>query len=206
MARDNRVISGRKTPKKIIYLACEGGYVGTEGTYIKQLCDKYNCTVLHIYKGSADPVTLANTAIEFSKRNPKRSGENFEVWVVFDNDEPKAVKAAFARVDGYNRFLFKNCIPVRIAFNAPCVEIWGLLCCDVKPKQTSVAVLQGLLKSKMPAYHHERHPRFDFEMMEVGYSGALTTAQSWQISLSGAPEHTAHMFAGIYKLIESIKN
>jgi len=33
MARHNQVILGRRNTKKIIYLACEGGTSGTEGTY-----------------------------------------------------------------------------------------------------------------------------------------------------------------------------
>lgn len=205
MARHNKISPGRKTPKKVIYLACEGGSTGTEGTYIKDLCNKYNCALLSIYKGSVDPVKLANIAVDFASRTPKRPKENFEIWIVFDNDDPKAVKAAFARVDGYNRMPPKNCVPVNIAFNAPCVEVWGLLCCGEKPKQTSTAVMQSALSVKMPAYHHKKSPRFDFDRTEAGCTDALALARSWNLSLAGAAEHTAHLYAGIYKLVESIK-
>lgn len=207
MARNNKIDFGqRKSPKKVIYIACEGGSTGTEGTYIKDLCKKYNCVPQFIYKGSADPATLSNVAVSFSSKNPKRSGENFEIWIVFDNDDIKSVKAAFARVDGYNRFLQKNCVPVNIAFNSPCIEVWGMLCCGKKPKVSTAAVMQGLLKNEMPSYHHERSPRFDFDKMEEGYEEALKIAVAWKNSLGDSPEYSAALFAGIYKLVQSINN
>lgn len=208
MARNYKInFSQRKAPKKVIYLACEGGSTGTEGSYIRDLCAKYNCTLVSntIYKGSADPVTLANAAVDFSSKNQKRPGDNFEIWIVFDNDNQKAAKAAFAIVDGYNRNLKKNCVPVNIAFNAPCIEVWGLLCCGKRPKYSTAAVMQGLLKNEMPAYHHEKSPRFDFEKMEAGVDTALKIAGAWQISLANSPEYSASLFSGIYKLVESIR-
>jgi hypothetical protein len=205
MARNNKINLGRKTPKKVIYLTCEGGTSGTEGAYIRQLCDKHNCSYVFIYKGSADPFTLARNAIDFSKKNPKRLGDNFEIWIVFDNDEPVKVKTAFDKVAEYNSALKKNYMPINIAFNSPCVEIWGLLCCGERPKQTSVVVIQSLLNTKMPMYHHTKTPRFDFDMMESGYANALDIAIAWNVSLGDAPEHSAHLFAGIYKLVKSIK-
>lgn len=159
-----------------------------------------------IYKGSADPVTLANATVDFAKKTPKRPGENFEIWVVFDNDDPIAVKEAFRIIEEYNKFLRKNCVPINIAFNAPCIETWGLLCCGVRPNSENSAVLQKNLSLQMSSYNHQRYPRFDFNKMEEGYEGAVKIAIAWQQSLAGIPEYTATIFAGIYKLVESIKS
>lgn len=203
MGRDREITFRRRTPKKIIYLACEGGTTGTEGAYIKQLCAAYNCTVISIYKGSADPLTLAVTAIRFVSDGPALP-EKSEVWVVFDNDVPKKVKDAFDKISAYMANRNPDAPEINIAFNAPSIETWGLLCCDQKVTEDS-KVNQGKLNNCMPKYHHTKNPRFDFDVMESGYAAALQKAKDWQKSAGDSPEYTCHFFAGIYKLVESIK-
>ena len=203
MGRDSEVDFERNTPNKIIYLACEGGTTGTEGTYIRQLCSRYNCKSIPIYKGSADPVTLADAAIEFIDRDPDMP-DNAEIWVVFDNDIPKKVKEAFEKIDAYNVRKLPSAPQINIAFNAPSIETWGLLCCNQKispdPK-----VNQAKLNTCMKKYNHARNPRFDFDTMELGYDAALKKAKDWKCSANGSPEYTCSLFAGIHRLAESIK-
>ena len=203
MGRNSEVTFRRRIPKKVIYLACEGGTTGTEGTYIKQLCAAYNCTMIPMYKGSADPLTLAVAAIRFVSGGPELP-EKSEVWVVFDNDDPKKVKAAFKHIDAYNAGREPGAPKIWIAFNAPSIETWGLLCCGQKIS-ADPKVNQAKLNTCMPKYHHTKNPRFDFDMMELGYDDALQRAKDWQKSAGDSPEYTCHFFAGIYKLAEHIK-
>jgi len=212
MEKNCRISPGRKgQPKKVIYLACEGGSIGSEGDYIKNLCNKYNCTLMaqSIYKGSADPLTLAEAAVEFCKRDSDLDGE---VWIIFDNDEQDQtkVKQAFGMVSQYNsqynNIKGANFARVNIAFNSPSIETFALLCCSAKiseKRATNQSTLK--LKDNMPKYHHEKSPQFDFDKMEKGYASAVATAKSWEVSLAGEPEYTSALFAGIYKLTESIK-
>lgn len=204
MGRNSEVTFGRRNPKKVIYLACEGGTTGTEGSYIKQLCLKYNCKLIPMYKGSADPFTLAVAAINFVSKDSALP-ENAEVWIVFDNDVPKKVKDAFEKIEEYMAKRSSDAPEINIAFNAPSIETWGLLCCNQKlvadPK-----VNQGKLNNCMPGYHHSKNPRFDFDMMESGYDDALKRAKAWKQSAGDSSEYTCLFFAGIYKLVESIKS
>jgi len=206
MARNSKIsFLGRKNPKKVIYLACEGGTTGTEGTYIKQLCDKYNCFYIPIYKGSADPETLANAAIHFSKQGEPKNKKS-EIWIVFDNDFPEKVKNAFNKVSEYNKTKKTNYMAVNIAFNAPSIETFGLLCCGITDISQNAATNQSKLKAHMKDYDHSRSAKFDFDVMENGYDNAISRAKDWTNSLAGSPEYFAPQFAGIYKLAESIKN
>ncbi|MDR2268818.1 MAG: RloB family protein [Rickettsiales bacterium] len=205
MARNNQIILGHKNPKKIIYLACEGGASGTEWTYIKQLCDKYNCFIVPMDKRSPDPETLADIAMEYSRRSPTWRGKKSEIWIVFDNDAPAKVLAAFTKIDQYNHIKKSNCLSISIAFNAPTIETFGLLCCRVFKISGNARRNQTKLHISMPKYEHTKNPQFDFDMMESGYATAVHYAMNWQNSLAGAPEYTACPFAGIYKLTESIK-
>lgn len=215
MARNNKIICcsrSRIVPKKTIYLACEGGDCGTEATYIKQLCKKYNCTIVWFYKKSdTDPLSLAQYAIEFSKKQ-ETYGKS-ELWIVFDNDKPVKVRQAYTKVQAFNHSvqgLKKKYMPVNIAFNAPSIETFGLLCCGITKISTSAKTNQSKLRAPtMPGYSHEKTPHegpyFDFTTMENGYNNAMKQAKQWAISFCEEPECTATVFAGIYKLTESIK-
>lgn len=202
-------INNRSPKKKTIHLACEGGAGGTEGRYIQDLCNKYNCLLLPntIYKGSADPLTLAESAISFSERTKVAPSEKIEIWVVFDNDEPQKVKQAFHKINEYNSHLPARRIGINIALNLPVTETWGLLCCGAKKIPGIKSEIYSELKKHMKKYDHSRNPFFDFEKMELGYNDALILAEAWQRSLSdsGTPEYEASSFAGIYKIVKSIK-
>lgn len=203
MGRNSKVTVGRRTPDKIIYLACEGGTTGTEGTYIRQLCSKYNCKLIPMYKGSADPLTLALAAIDFIGKDTDLP-ENSEVWVVFDNDAPKKVKEAFEKIDAHNAAHTNDILKINIAFNAPSIETWGLLCCNQKVHE-DVKVNQAKLNTCMPKYHHAKNPRFDFGVIESGDVVGLQKAKAWKHSAGDSPEYACTLFAGIYKLVEKIK-
>lgn len=203
MGRNCEINKGRRIPKKIIYLACEGGTTGTEGVYIKQLCSAYNCTLISMYKGSADPLTLACAAIEFIDRDPDLP-EMAEVWVVFDNDEPRKVRDAYRKIECYNTVQGPNSPKINIAFNAPSIETWGLLCCAQKVAEDA-KVNQAKLHACMNRYEHSRDPHFDFDTMESGYETGLKKAVAWQVSACDTPEYECALFAGIYKLVKSIK-
>lgn len=203
MGRNSEVTLGRRTPNKIIYLACEGGTTGTEGTYIRQLCSAYNCKLIPMYKGSADPLTLAVAAIKFISKDTDLP-ENSEVWVVFDNDAPKKVKEAFEKIEVHNAAQTNDSLKINIAFNAPSIETWGLLCCNQRVSEDS-KVNQAKLNNCMNKYHHTKNPRFDFDAMESGYDSGLQKAKAWKQSAGDSPEYTCGLFAGIYKLVEKIK-
>ena len=196
--------SARQPKKKTIYLACEGGDVGTEGTYISQLCKKYGCALIWVYNKSADPLTLANMSVDFSKRNTNLR-KNDEMWVVFDNDDPAKVKEAFAAVVRHNRTKKKNCKEIGIAFNAPSAETFALLCCGVKNISENRTSNQTALSKRMKNYDHAKSPRFDFDMMENGYPSAVSQAENWKNTYKNNREYEAPKFAGICKLAESIK-
>ena len=216
MARNNKIkycSRSRIIPEKTIYLACEGGDCGTEATYIKQLCQKYNCTIVWIYKKSdTDPLILAQYAIEFSRR--QEADKNSELWIVFDNDKPNKVRQAYTMINRYNHNinrLKKRYMPVNIAFNAPSIETFGLLCCGITKISTNAKTNQKNLRSPtMPGYCHEKTPHagpyFDFTTMEKGFNMAVKQAKQWAVSFCEEPEYTATVFAGIYKLAESIKS
>lgn len=213
MAGYNKIKSkcrGRVIPKKTIYLACEGGDCGTEAKYIKQLCEKYNCTIVWVYKKSdTDPLSLAEYAIHFSKKQEMNAKS--ELWIVFDNDNPKKVRQAYEKVKTYNNSIQnKKYLLVNIAFNAPSIETFGLLCCGITKISTSAKTNQSRLKAPtMPGYSHEKTPHegpyFDFDTMEKGYNDAVKHAKQWAVSIWGEPEFISNIFAGIYKLTESIK-
>ena len=214
MGRNNQINrSVRRSTKKVIYLACEGGTGSTEATYIKKLCEKYDCSMVWIYKKSEpNPVVLAEYAIEFSGKQEKRG--KAEIWIVFDNDLPNNVQQAYQNVTNYNNSLIKkkkNFMPVNIAFNSPSVETFGLLCCKQTKISTNKKVNQSKLRHLMPKYSHDKTPNegpyFDFYTVESGYDFAIKRAKNWQVSLydTDTPEHKANPFAGIYKLTESIK-
>ena len=209
MARHHQIAARRKTPKKIIYLACEGGSAGAEGTYVKDLCDKYGCTRIPISKDHKDPVTLAAIAIDFSRNNPRRNGKFevwSEIWIVFDNDAPLEVKKAFNAVATYNKTKKPKCMDVNIAYNAPTIETFGLLCCGITKISVDRAKNQSKLRDCMNGYDHDASPRFDFDQMERGYADAASHAKNWAITFKHEPEYRASKFAGIYRLAENIKN
>ena len=197
--------------KKRIYLACEGGDVGTEGRYIYSLCQTYSCMLLYIRKDSLDPKSLADAAIDFAHRNaglPKKS----EIWIVFDNDFPEKARQAFELVKRYNNSRKRGEAFINIAFNSPVVETWGLLSCGLKNIPDTKERCQSELHRQMPKYIHQRRsntssrPEFDFTMMEAGYSSALKQAQAWHSSLVDQEEYSVTPYAGIFKLVKSIKN
>lgn len=197
--------------KKTIYLACEGGDVGTEANYITKLCDLYGCSYVFIYPKSADPETLVTKAIEFSNNN-RGLGKKAELWVVFDDDEHEKVITAFRKKEDFNANLKLGYTPVNIAFNAPTVETWALLCCAAKTIPNTKKDCQSQLHEKMPSYIHKPRsnqkscrPYFDVKTMEKGYNFALQRAKNWQLSGVDIPEYDISPFAGIYKLVESIK-
>lgn len=206
MARTNKRIKKKKT----IYLACEGGDVGTEARYIIALCEKYNCTYIPISKQSLDPKTLAQTAIDFVNRTTKLSPS--EVWIVFDNDEPLKVKEAFNLIKNHNNNLKRGSVHISIAFNAPSVEVWGLLCCGVKKIPETKEKCQSDLHACMPKYIHKKRsnmsaaPRFDFDITEQGCDAAIKIAQAWETSIVDQEEYSVSPYAGIFKLVKSIKD
>lgn len=216
MGRNNQIVcsrTGRPIKKRVIYLACEGGSSGTEGKYIRQLCDHYNCSIVWVYpKPLNDPLQLVQTAIKFSKLQEARP--NSHLWVIFDNDIPDRVHMAFEAAEQYNNSLKNNStkyLNINIAFNAPSIETFGLLCCGITKISTNAKTnQQQLCHPTMPNYSHKKSPKtsphFDFNTMESGYDFAITQAKQWEHSLNGDPEYTAHIFAGIYKLTEQIKN
>lgn len=214
MGRNNQIVcsrTGRPIKKRVIYLACEGGSCGTEGKYIRQLCDAYDCSLVLIYpKPLNDPLNLVKFAIGFS--SAQKAHPNSHLWVIFDNDKPERVKQAFEEAKRYNDSLKSTkYLNVNIAFNAPSIETFGLLCCGITKISTNAKTnQQQLCHPTMPNYSHKKSPKtsphFDFNTMESGYDFAITQAKQWEHSLNGDPEYTAHIFAGIYKLTEQIKN
>jgi hypothetical protein len=128
-----------------------------------------------------------------------------EIWIVFDNDDMLKVKTAFTIVSAYNKSLKRKYTPIRIAYNAPTFETWGLLCCGATNISENRNTNKSELRKRMPTYNHQKSPRFDFDIIEAGYAEALKRAASWKLSLGNAPEYTATVFAGIYKLAWSIK-
>lgn len=197
--------------KKTIYLACEGGDIGTEASYITNICNLYDCSYVFVYKKSADPETLAARAIDFSERNRWLSKKS-ELWVIFDNDDHDKVKVAYKKIDDFNKSLKRGCTPINIAFNAPTIETWGLLCCRVKSIPNTKKECQSLLHEKMPSYIYKTRsnekackPYFDMKQMEEGCSYALQRAKNWQQSAIYSQEYDISPFAGIYKLVEHIK-
>lgn len=213
MGRNNQIVcsrTGRPIKKRVIYLACEGGSSGTEGKYIRQLCDAYDCSLVWIYpKPLNDPLNLVKVAIDFS--SAQKAHPNSHLWVIFDNDKPERVKQAFEEAKRYNNSLKSTkYLNVNIAFNAPSIETFGLLCCGITKISSKAKTNQQALNDPvMLNYSHKKTPKtgpyFDFATMEQGYSFAVGKAKSWEVSLNGDPEYTAHIYAGIYKLTEIIK-
>ncbi len=195
--------NARHPHKKEIYLATEGA-TGTEWHYISDLCKNNNCG-LHGVKGLAknesDPVKLVNAAIAFAKTS-ENNNFAFEIWVMFDNDSPMKVREAFGIINRYNK---RHNPKIRIAFNSPLVEVWGILCAD--PRKTvsiNPSKCKADLKILMPGYDHEHNRYFDLEVMSRGMPAAIAKAEKMEMSAIYEAEYDICPHAGIYKLVKSI--
>ena len=198
--------SGMVAPKKTIYLATEGAN-GTERFYIKHLCQKYGCALQPIpglSPDEADPVKLVNAAIKFSKTG-KKNTHQFEIWVMFDNDNHAKVVEAFNIVDKYNKRVSPRSLEINMALNSPLVEVWGLLCCGYDKKiPLSGDRCKSELKHIMPRYDHEHSKEFVYSVMDNGLKSALERAQHMELSAGECEQYDISPQAGIYKLVASI--
>ena len=201
MRRNSR--PGFPCKKKVIYLATEGA-TGTEWHYVSDLCKHNNCDLNRVpglAKDESDPVKLVNAAIKFAKTSEDKDFV-FEIWVMFDNDNHLKVKEAFDIISRYNKRFNPK---IRIAFNSPLVEVWGILCVDPKKKiSTTPSRCKADLKVLMAGYDHEHNRYFNLDVMAKGLGPALEKAEKMGQSAECDNEYDICPYAGIYKLVKSV--
>ena len=180
--------------KKSLYILVEGK---TELAYVQDFA-KCNpaVKVIVLIETSSRP-RLIKEALKFS-------GENkLDTWIIFDQDGRTAeAKEIYTQVEAFNR---SNKAKIHIAYLAPCFEIWPLIHFRHNNIPHVAREVQKTLGQYIK-YDHSKHPFIEIYKLEMGYNKAVEIAKKWETSLVDMPEYEAHLFAGIYKLTEFIKN
>jgi len=214
MARDEVVAP-------IVYLFHEGK---TELGYLQTLARNRAIRIVPLPSVSA-PVKLLERAMKFAVEVAAdlRDNPTAEIWVVFDHDakarEMSEVGAVLSKcpstcVDGckvrdINRCEGRDALGrIHVAFMAPCIEIWGILCTEEGSHMDKFSEdrheLQRLLHQLMPNYDHRRGALFDVNKMTKTDS-AIARAKGWTRTHGVFPGClNASHYAGIYPLVEKI--
>jgi len=210
-----------KAPIPVVYLFHEGK---TELGYLQSLARNREIRIVPRPSVSS-PVVLLTNALRFAIDNSDVFEDNpsAEIWVVFDYDA-KARDMVVAesilskcpepcrddcKIRDIGRCDERIAIDrIHVAFMAPCIEIWGLLCTEVGLRMDSFPEdrheLQRLLHKCMPRYDHKRGAQFDLDKM-VHTNEAIRRAKEWATTHGSFPEClNASHYAGIYPLVEKI--
>ncbi|MGN0846055.1 MAG: RloB domain-containing protein [Kiritimatiellia bacterium] len=205
----------------VIYLFTEGM---TERDYLEQLGKMREVRIVKV-KTDSSPAVLLESAVLFARRNAEelRGNSNAEIWVVFDYDGKqkeivgcrdslgKCLRACLAAcsIKDFTRCGFRDVIGrIQVAYMAPCIELWGLICTkegvDARKIPLDRHELQRSLHKVMPRYSHRSEPRFDLSRM-TETSRAIARARSWMKTSGSFPECiNASYYAGIAPLVEKI--
>ena len=208
-------------PIPVVYLFHEGK---TELGYLQSLARNREIRIVHRPSVSS-PVVLLTSALRFAIDNSDVFEDNpsAEIWVVFDYDA-KARDMAVAKsiLSKCPNLCRDNCKirdisrceerlaigRIHVAFMAPCIEIWGLLCTEDGSRMDRFSEdrheLQRLLHKCMPRYDHKRGAQFDLDKM-VHTNEAIRRAKEWATTHGSFPEClNASHYAGIYPLVEQV--
>lgn len=181
--------------KKSLYILVEGK---TELAYVQGFA-KCNpaVKVIRLTETSSRP-RLIKEALKFSEEN------KLDTWIIFDQDDKLAeAKEIYKQAEAFNK---RNKAKIHIAYLAPCFEIWPLIHFRYNNIPYVAKEVQKALGQHIKKYDHSKHPFIEVCKLETGYDKAVEVAKKWEASLVDMPEYEAHLFAGIYKLTEFIKN
>jgi len=214
---------GNESPSlvPVIYLFTEGL---TERDYVEQLAKTRNVRIVPV-KVDSSPMVLLTSAVLFARENAQdlRVNGNAEIWVVFDYDEKQREIAESAdalwkchpaclkscAVKDFNRCECRDVIKrIRVAYMAPCIELWGLICTEkgasLKKLPLDRRELQRKLHEFMPRYSHDAGARFDLGKM-THTQQAIARARSWAATSGDFPKCiNASYYAGIAPLVTKI--
>ena len=207
--------------RPVIYLFHEGK---TELGYLQSLAKNRAIRIVPKPSVSA-PAILLERALRFAVdvAEDLRDNQDAEIWVVFDHDakakDMAEVRSALSKcpsncieeckIRDINQCEAKDVFPrIHVAFMAPCIEIWGILCTEKGSQMKNISEdrheLQRLLHELMPRYDHRRGAQFDIDKMTRS-DIAIRRAKGWSQTHGQFPEClNAPHYAGIYPLVEKI--
>jgi hypothetical protein len=156
MGRRNK--NRNRIPRKSyrsIFILCEGK---TEETYIKLLAEALNRDRQRAVKIQAETNNPHTDALSLAKRAIEEATEAMPphevVWLFFDHDEDTKLKAAFRKIETFNKKQKrKKSCEVKLAFTDFCTEYWFLLHFEKTGKQfKSGKEVLDALKKHLPNY------------------------------------------------------
>lgn len=160
-----------REPEQRFFIYCEGA--GTEPAYFRAIDHHYDRVQLHVRGIGADPLTVAQRAINDPLRGtPWASASSFEeqdqVWAVFDRNSHLAFAPALSACRHAG---------VRTAHSDPCFELWLVLHLEHYDRPAASIDVQRRLRLLYPAYDHQRTPGPEFLHLLKGLECAESRAQ-----------------------------
>ena len=205
----------------IVYLFCEGD---TELDYLEQITKTRDVQIVKVNRDSS-PAKLLRSAFVFAIGHAGylRDHPQAQIWVVFDYDGKQqeiqgcadALRkcnercAKTCEIRDFNRCEFKDVLArINVAYMAPCIELWGLICTEKGSALKTLSLdrheLQRQLHVQMPKYSHKSGARFDLTQM-TQTNKAIARAKQWTATHGSFPDCiNASYYAGIAPLVEWI--
>ena len=149
---------------------------------------------------TTDPMQLVQSAIaemRADKRQSKRYGRAFdEYWCVFDQDEHLKLVEAMNLAAEHG---------VKVAFSAPCLELWFLLHFDDQTANIHRRTVQKLAYARIGCGDKNKLTDKDLDMLDPFYSDAMGRAAALRRkhALDGT-KPPWNPSSNIYELIETI--
>lgn len=201
-APDLRRRPATQQPKALLLAVCEGRE--TEPHYIECVAAAFGNGLVRVLlvTGAGAPMTIVEKAVEEVRRlnqtaNSSRDSfdQIFEVWAVFDVDQhPRIPEAkALATREG-----------VKIAISNPCFELWGMLHFECINKPMTRHQAQTSLRKYLPSYHHEKNPRFTFDVLKDKVIAACSNAAKCLNNRATEGDPQGNPSTGFHKFINSI--
>jgi hypothetical protein len=187
--------STRDLPPFLV-IVCEGQ---TEEKLLKDLRGRWRIaavTVKIVAEGAA-PSSVVKKAIELRDEHRGRYRDTpVEVWVVFDRDEHPCWSRALDQARAHK---------FKLAVSNPCVELWGLLLHRNHSAYIERHVAQRLLSTLHAAYHHEKNPYFNADLVEENLDAAVRREAVLRRRAEDAGDILQNPMTMLSELIETLR-